>query len=154
MDVSNNRGTPKSSILIGFSIINHPFWGTIILGNTHIYIYIHYYIFLYIYTYIYIYLPGLPKSPAKFNKNSSTVKKQRNDPPISKVQIQSMAAWRPSQDLINGHFALLGDIQVLQGKTAAAGVRLNRLEVSRPFSQPFFHISPWVNVEFWPTYLN
>ena len=21
------RGTPKSSILIGFSIINHPFWG-------------------------------------------------------------------------------------------------------------------------------
>ena len=22
-----NRGTPKSSILIGFSIINHPFWG-------------------------------------------------------------------------------------------------------------------------------
>ena len=28
MGVSNNRGTPKSSILIGFSIINHPFWGT------------------------------------------------------------------------------------------------------------------------------
>ena len=26
--VSENRGTPKSSILIGFSIINHPFWGT------------------------------------------------------------------------------------------------------------------------------
>ena len=24
--VSENRGTPKSSILIGFSIINHPFW--------------------------------------------------------------------------------------------------------------------------------
>ena len=24
-------GAPKSSILIGFSIINHPFWGTIIL---------------------------------------------------------------------------------------------------------------------------
>ena len=33
-------GTPKSSILIGFSLINHPFWGTIIFGNTHIYIYI------------------------------------------------------------------------------------------------------------------
>ena len=30
------RGTPKSSILIGFSIINHPFWGTTIFGNTHI----------------------------------------------------------------------------------------------------------------------
>ena len=25
--VSKNKGTPKSSILIGFSIINHPFWG-------------------------------------------------------------------------------------------------------------------------------
>ena len=37
MDVSKNRGTPKSSILIGFSIINHPFWGTPILGNTHIF---------------------------------------------------------------------------------------------------------------------
>ena len=36
MDVSENSGTPKSSILIGFSIINHPFWGTPILGNPHI----------------------------------------------------------------------------------------------------------------------
>ena len=27
MDVSKIRGTPKSSILIGFSIINHSFWG-------------------------------------------------------------------------------------------------------------------------------
>ena len=27
MGVSKNRGTPKSSILIGFSIINHPFCG-------------------------------------------------------------------------------------------------------------------------------
>ena len=26
---------PKSCILIGFSIINHPFWGTPIFGNTH-----------------------------------------------------------------------------------------------------------------------
>ena len=38
MDVSKNSGTPKSSILIGFSIINHPFWGTPIFGNTHIYL--------------------------------------------------------------------------------------------------------------------
>ena len=36
MDVSENRGNPKSSILIGFSIINHPFWGTPIFGNPHI----------------------------------------------------------------------------------------------------------------------
>ena len=28
MGVSKNNGTPKSSILIGFSIINHPFGGT------------------------------------------------------------------------------------------------------------------------------
>ena len=37
MAVSENRGTPKSSILIRFSTINHPFWGTIIFGNTHIF---------------------------------------------------------------------------------------------------------------------
>ena len=37
MGVSKARGKPpKSSILIGFSIINHPFWGTPIFGNTHI----------------------------------------------------------------------------------------------------------------------
>ena len=39
MGVSKNNGTPKSSILIGFSIINHPFWGpTPIFGNTHIHV--------------------------------------------------------------------------------------------------------------------
>ena len=31
LDVSENSGTPKSFILIEFSIINHPFWGTPIL---------------------------------------------------------------------------------------------------------------------------
>ncbi len=37
MGVSKNIGTPKSSILIGFSLINHPFWGSNppIFGNTH-----------------------------------------------------------------------------------------------------------------------
>ena len=30
------KGTPKSPILIGISIISHPFWGTTILGNIHI----------------------------------------------------------------------------------------------------------------------
>ena len=33
LDVSENSCIPKSSILIGFSIINHPFRGTTILGN-------------------------------------------------------------------------------------------------------------------------
>ena len=32
-----NHGTPKSSILIGFSIINYPFWDTTILGNHQIF---------------------------------------------------------------------------------------------------------------------
>ena len=37
MGVSLNGGfPPKSSILIGVSMINHPFWGTTILGNPHI----------------------------------------------------------------------------------------------------------------------
>ena len=36
LSVSENGGTPESSILIGFSIINHPFWGTPIFGNTHL----------------------------------------------------------------------------------------------------------------------
>ena len=31
---------PKSSILIGFSIINHPFWGTPIFGNTHMLVFV------------------------------------------------------------------------------------------------------------------
>ena len=35
MDVSENSGTPKSSILIGFSMRNHPFWGIPIFGTTH-----------------------------------------------------------------------------------------------------------------------
>ena len=36
MAVSLNGGTPKSSILIEFAIINHPFWGIpLFFGNTH-----------------------------------------------------------------------------------------------------------------------
>ena len=46
--------TPKSSILVGFSIINHPFWGTPVFGNTRIYIYICNYSCI-----IYIYIPHL-----------------------------------------------------------------------------------------------
>ncbi len=34
-DPKNMGKPPKSSILIGFSLINHPFWGTPIFGNTH-----------------------------------------------------------------------------------------------------------------------
>ena len=33
MEVSWNGGTPKPSILVRFSLINHPFWGTPILDT-------------------------------------------------------------------------------------------------------------------------
>ena len=39
MGVSENSGTPKSSMLIGFSIINHPFRGIPIFGSIHIFSY-------------------------------------------------------------------------------------------------------------------
>ncbi len=44
---SKNNGTPKSSILIGFSIINHPFWDTPIFRNTHTIIYTFFLLLLY-----------------------------------------------------------------------------------------------------------
>ena len=46
MGVSKNNGTPKSSILIGFSLINHPFWGTTIFGNAIIGLYTSQVVFL------------------------------------------------------------------------------------------------------------
>ena len=51
MGVSKNRGTSKSSILIGFSIINHPFWGTPIFGNPHMYSFVHWFGFNVSYTF-------------------------------------------------------------------------------------------------------
>ena len=30
---------PPNHILVGFSIINHPFWGTPVLGNTRMFTY-------------------------------------------------------------------------------------------------------------------
>ena len=40
LDVSKNSGTPKSSILIGvFHYFHHPFWGTILFGNTHLFLF-------------------------------------------------------------------------------------------------------------------
>ena len=46
MGVSLNGGTTKSSTLVGFSIINHPFWGTTILGTPHIYMHFYPHVFL------------------------------------------------------------------------------------------------------------
>ncbi len=44
MGVSKNRGgPPKSSILIGFSIVNHPFWGFYPYFWKHLYIMIYHY---------------------------------------------------------------------------------------------------------------
>ena len=68
MDVSKNSGTPKSSILIGVSIINHPFWSTPIFGNPHM-------VFINsnsedetigsIYSHIFFYTPWKSKRPMK-----------------------------------------------------------------------------------------
>ena len=38
MGVSRNRESPKSSILVGFSLISHPFWGTPMTMETPIYL--------------------------------------------------------------------------------------------------------------------
>ena len=46
---SYNRGTPKSSLLVGFSHINQLFLSIPIYGNHHIYVYIYMYICIYIY---------------------------------------------------------------------------------------------------------
>ena len=53
MGVPENNGTPKSSILTGFSIINHPFWGYHYFWK-HPYIYIYFEIYIYIYIYVHI----------------------------------------------------------------------------------------------------
>ena len=36
MEISKKRGTPKSSMFVGFSTISHPFWGILIYRNLHI----------------------------------------------------------------------------------------------------------------------
>ena len=38
LGVSKNGDSPKSSILIGFSLIHHPFWGIPLFGNPHLYL--------------------------------------------------------------------------------------------------------------------
>ena len=68
---SKGTCTPRSSIFIGFPTINHPFGGTSILGNLHLFVYIYisllysvciyiYYLYIIYYTYIilciYIYI--------------------------------------------------------------------------------------------------
>ena len=56
MGVFKNWGTPKSSILVGFSIINHPFWG----------------FFPYFWKHPYIYIYTYPKQPGERRKNPFT----------------------------------------------------------------------------------
>ena len=53
------RVSPNHPKKNGFSPINHPFWGTPIWGNPHMYIYIYIYnyiIYHYIFNYIYMYI--------------------------------------------------------------------------------------------------
>ena len=91
MVVSSNRGTPKSSILVGFSLINHPFWGTPILGNLHYFLHLpiafarYFALLIDIYIYIEIYIPWnisigkdlRPNSLVCFNINKGHVGPQQ-----------------------------------------------------------------------------
>ena len=68
MGASENNGTPKSSILIGFSIVSHPFWGTPIFGNIHLYN-----ICIYIYTELVIYRPYKEHSHSHYLAPASSI---------------------------------------------------------------------------------
>ena len=68
----NGCGTPKSSILIGFSIINHPFWGAPIFGNTQMVIHSHPPITISIAPRKYS-MPGKPRFPSLPNTCSGLV---------------------------------------------------------------------------------
>ena len=59
---SINGGTAKSSILAGFSLINHPFYGLPLLETP-----IHIYIYMYVYIYIYHHHHFYPKKQAPHN---------------------------------------------------------------------------------------
>ena len=65
--VSKNSGTPKSSILIGCSIINHPFWGTLIFGNPDVFFQSYPVVFLG-WAYVYIISPGFRETTSFFGR--------------------------------------------------------------------------------------
>ena len=73
-------GTPKSSIFIRFSLINHPFWGTPIYGNPHL-----------VYP-----IPG--KSALTCSNPSPSVKSVPNGPSPS-----SCACWSYVYNCIHNH---------------------------------------------------
>jgi len=90
MDVSENSGTPKSSVLIGFSIINHPFWGSPIFGNTHM-----------------GYLSPVarfwpPKIPPQFRPSSAS-QEALNTEPVALVdaKVDPLGIWGPLRRLRN-----------------------------------------------------
>ena len=86
------NGTPKSSILTGFSIINQPFWGAPIFGNTYIYYTQHLSLWAHIKS-----SPAAPFAPAqapekapwpsRWNSWSSTLQMFRNKKQIRGVSI-------------------------------------------------------------------
>ena len=82
LGVSKNRGTPKSYILIGFSITNHLFWGTPIFGNTH----------------LSVYSPGSPSRPLKkwmFTKSTILFSREFESSKI--VDCYSKSRWLTSR---------------------------------------------------------
>ena len=78
MGVAWNRGTPISSIFMGFSTINNPFWS--ILGIPHLrnppYTYVYKYIYIYMYTYVYsiMYYISCHQAPAMASCRSSAAR--------------------------------------------------------------------------------
>ena len=93
MGVSKNRGTPKSSILIGFSIVNHPFWGTPIFGNTHIYI-----------QYI---IPYITPKTAPFQK---PLKTSTNREPTPVIYLHSMGTSRSQPVVVDIQFSTTPEV--------------------------------------------
>ena len=92
LGVSKNSGTPKSSIFIRFSIINHPFWGTSIFGSTPIFG-----------ASIHVNLPRRSQqrlATAKTKQLSvSTVENTTNSQPTERSLHLSSRSWRWTWDL-------------------------------------------------------
>ena len=102
MDVSENSGTPKSSVLIGFSIRNHPFWGTPIFTNIHIYVLliVHHHLWFNIASFrtltnicrwVWIYISTL--SVSFFWVCKQMMHFSRKCPPIKNIPLRSIYAW-------------------------------------------------------------
>ena len=94
MGVSKNSGTPKSSILIGFSIIFTIHFGVPpIFGHTHIYIYIH------IFTRIHTVIDALPNQRFAASSDSNSVTYRQEFGSCDTVQFHGVSEYQSEVDL-------------------------------------------------------